>query len=682
MPKLRSGKDTSRSAESLSEDLLECCRSELLSEEALRTIIKRHGLTPDNDNSLGVWEDKVFFAACWNSKVTEGIIRCLLEYFPNAASAADEDGWSPLHCICDNPNVTLNIIRLIVDVAPDSVSKVNNIGAIPLHYLCANKMVDEAAAIQILKLFMEKDSDVVQHADNGGSLPIHIACVRRSPEFCRVLIDAAPASLLGVNNKGGMPLHCLCDCTEVDEAAAIEILKFLLEKNPETVRHVDEDGDLPIHLACVSKSPEFCQVLIDAAPDSVRSVNNEGNMPLHYLCRTLNTVVEGRVNGDGETARQTLKLLLEKYPESVQCADNDGDLPIHLACLTKSPDFCRVLFEAYPGSERITDANGALPLHWACMKNTIPTVEYVHNLYPDAIHRSTTDGLYPIHDAIRGANERGNPADFLEIVKFLLGCDPDVKLQKYEGISLLFYACEGEFDDTKIEAGIQIIDAIYGAHPEAIDRVASDIHHFHPRVQEFLNRELVYARQAKDHSLITTPDENGQLPLHMALQNDVTLGSIKLLVKGNPPALLSPDNSGALPIHIACQHHDSADVVKFFVELDTTSLGALDKKGNTALHYACRGAKYDTIALLLERYDAVSVSKRNAHDELPIDLLWESNEVSDRESLEYMDIVFQLVRAYPEMIAISNNLTVKQPVDADATRNGKKRKICHGHEEQ
>ena len=60
---------------------------------------------------------------------------------------------------------------------------------------------------------------------------------------------------------------------------------------------------------------------------------------------------------------------------------------------------------------------------------------------------------------------------------------------------------------------------------------------------------------------------------------------------------------------------------------------------------------YETIALLLEKYDAVSVSKRNAHKKLPIDHLWESNEeVLDRKSVEYTDSVFRLLKAHPETI--------------------------------
>ena len=157
-------------------------------------------------------------------------------------------------------------------------------------------------------------------------------------------------------------------------------------------------------------------------------------------------------------------------------------------------------------------------------------------------------------------------------------------------------------------------------------------------------------------------------------------GSIKLLIKGNPFAVQFPDSSGALPLHIACQHHDSADVIGYLIGLHTLTLDALDRGKNTALHYACRGAKYETIALLLEKYSTASLSKTNDHGKLPIDLLWESNAVEDRESVGYTGSIFQLVRANPEMVTISNSI-VNQPVNVDATRNGKRRKTCHDHQE-
>ncbi len=380
-------------------------------------------------------------------------------------------------------------------------------------------------------------------------------------------------------------------------------------------------------------------------------------------------------NVDEAASIQILKLLIEKYPEAIRHANNGGDLPIHIAAEWRSPEFCRLLIDKYPGSERIADAQGAMPLLLACLNNSVPTVEYLYRQYPNAINHAAT-GYYPIHAAIVGTIKRDNPAAAVEIVEFLLDCDPNVKLQTLQGKSLLHIACVLDYDDSIIEVGIQIIKLIFDAHPEAIEdnSIASNIHRFRHQVQAFTNGELVYARQANDHRLMTTSDDNGQLPLHRALQNNVRLGSIKMLVKGNPNALQSRDNSGAIPLHVACQHHDSTKIIDYLVGLDTTTLDAVARDGNTALHCACRGAKYDTIALLLEKYDAVSVSKRNAQNKLPVELLWESNAVEDRESIEYTESVFQLLKTYPETV-MNRNAKHQAKMAGSLSKNEKKRKL-------
>jgi ankyrin repeat protein len=312
-----------------------------------------------------------------------------------------------------------------------------------------------------------------------------------------------------------------------------------------------------------------------------------------------------------------------------------------------------VLIEAHPGSERITNVNGLLPLHCACFVGAAAEVQYLHKLYPDGTYRPTLDGYYPIHAAIKSVSCRVNPAVVVDIVQYLLDCHPNMMIQMYQGISVLLFACRERYDDI---SAIQVIKVIYDAHPEAIEsnEIASNIHRYHQQVQRFINSELVYSRQARNHRLMTTPDDNGQLPLHTAVQNNVRLGSIKLLVRGNPSALRALDNNFALPLHVACQHHESASAVQYLLSLSEITLDAVDREGNTSLHYACRSAKYGTISLLLEKYDAVSISKRNAHKKLPIDLLFESSEVLDRESIGYTESIFRLLRAYPESIMNRN----------------------------
>jgi len=462
-----------------------------------------------------------------------------------------------------------------------------------------------------------------------------------------------------------------------NERVTEEIIQFILEYFPAAGSFAAHGGKNPLHVACLNKNLtlNIVQLLVNADPKSVCSVDSNGRMPLHSICTNRRL--------DETAAIEILKFLIEKHPEAVRHVDQRGCLPIHHASGGKAPEFCRVLIEAYPGSERIHNERGeygSLPFHWACAINTVATVEYLYKLYPDAINR-TADGFHPIHIAIRSLCKRRDPESTIEIVEFLLGCDPNVKLQKDQGTvsaaSLLHVACKGAYNDSNIDAGILVIKAIYDEHPEAIrdNNIASNIQYFHQQVQTFINSQLVYARQAKNcHQMMT---RNRQFPLHRALQNNVSLGSIKLLVKGNPSAIRTVDTNFAMPLHVACQHHNSTKVIQYLVGLDTSTLDAMDRKGDTALHYACRGAKYDTITMLLETYGAVSVSKRNAHKKLPIDLLWDSNAVEDRESVTYTESVFRLLKAYPETM-MNYNVDMKQRAKAGgcSPQNEKKRKFC------
>ena len=513
----------SQSTDELVEELLDFCQSESLSEDGLRDIIERY----DYDwNNIHVDRNYEFFLeACRNERVTAGILRCLLEYFPDAINSTDEEGFRERH------------------------------GMTPLHIICFNRF-----------------------ATRG---------------MVQLIVDASPESLSRVDNDGWMPLHTLCNKKELEDNAASDILGLLLERFPEAARHVTNRGYLPIHSAAISKSPEFCRMLIDA----------------------------------------------------------------------------------YPGSERMPLSTGALPLHLACISNTVATTEYLYKLYPECIgltdSRTGRNGAYPIHYAIEGMKERANPATAVEIVQLLLRCDLNVTIQRLNGKLPLFRICYTVFsrelslgpNASVLDAAMRMLQLLYDAHPEAIEDLQL-LYDAHPEtigddwlpqaMQTFINAQLAYFRAARDRTFISTPDENGQLPLHRALRDNITLGSTKLLIKGNPTAIQTPDNDGALPLHLAIQHHDSTKVVDYLVGLDPNTLTGVDREGNTALHHACCSAKYDTIALLMQKFHAVSVSKRNAYKKLPIHLLLESDAFVNREEdVKYTEIIFQLLRVYPETVMMA-----------------------------
>mmetsp|Transcript_13475 Transcript_13475/g.21953 ORF Transcript_13475/g.21953 Transcript_13475/m.21953 type:complete len:139 (-) Transcript_13475:351-767(-) len=119
---------------------------------------------------------------------------------------------------------------------------------------------------------------------------------------------------------------------------------------------------------------------------------------------------------------------------------------------------------------------------------------------------------------------------------------------------------------------------------------------------------------------MTRQDDNGHLPLHLALQdNHASLGAIKLLVNGNPNALRVSDHQGLIPLHIACQR-GIVDLVKYLVEFDAGCLDVCDADNNFPIHHACRWGNCNTVNYLLKK-SISSVSERNVENKLPIELL-------------------------------------------------------------
>ena len=137
-----------QSIDGLKKELLVFCRSDSLSEDGLREIIigARAPKNPD------ITDYEFFDEACRNEGVTEGILRLLLECFPVAARAADEEvGNTPLHNVCrHNKNVTRGMVQLLIDAYPESLRRANNDGHMPLHSLCLNENLNDYTVDELI----------------------------------------------------------------------------------------------------------------------------------------------------------------------------------------------------------------------------------------------------------------------------------------------------------------------------------------------------------------------------------------------------------------------------------------------------------------------------------------------------------------------------------------------------
>jgi len=478
------------------------------------------------------------------------------------------------------------------------------------------------------------------------------------------------------------------------------MVKFILQYIPEAVFvRTSAQKKTVVHVMLQNKfvTPQVVQILVDAFPRCVWIQDTNGLTPIHALCAA--DCHDDSVKVDildillGSVGLHNNKMKLLKIgANSVQ----RRMLPIHFAALNKSTSatFMEKLIEVCPRYVLSSTAeSGFTPLHCACYKNNLAVVEVLVKAYPKGLDIKSKGSHnfrgYPINIAIRKANEENymdKTKPYVDVVRFLVNFPGSrASTQMYEYHSPLHWACllassrQARVEGIE-EISLELVRILFDSCPAAIQ--LSDIGLFfqahaptaqqdpravlHPSVMEFLAYHRVFTLPFNELKEIYGP-----YPLHSIIMKNECLGSIKLLVKGNPAALQIPNDDGVIPLHLAVQHHHSIEVIQFLIKFDRSTLIMSDSEGNTALHHACSCARYNIVTLLLKRHGAVSVSKQNLKGKLPIELLLfraDSDSTLDNDSTTYTSTVYHLLRSYPD------TLMKMDPMKVPSAQNGKSKR--------
>jgi len=92
------------------------------------------------------------------------------------------------------------------------------------------------------------------------------------------------------------------------------------------------------------------------------------------------------------------------------------------------------------------------------------------------------------------------------------------------------------------------------------------------------------------------PAENGELPLHLALQGELSsLETIQYLIQAWPKAVHKQDEDGFLPLHYACKRGGTDDVIRFLVQSWPMTVRTRTSQGSLPLQLAMRA--YPSLSL-------------------------------------------------------------------------------------
>eukprot|EP00956_Cyclotella_meneghiniana_P035960 scaffold119854_cov22-Cyclotella_meneghiniana.AAC.1 len=116
------------------------------------------------------------------------------------------------------------------------------------------------------------------------------------------------------------------------------------------------------------------------------------------------------------------------------------------------------------------------------------------------------------------------------------------------------------------------------------------------------------------------------------------------MVAANPSSVTTADNQGSIPLHIACQV-GNIDAVKFLMGINEDCLKIPDAGGNLPLHLACLHGQCEIIPCIIEQ-SAYGVTLQNSENQTPIELLFYEAEC-DRDSMVYVEAIRCLFQINP-----------------------------------
>jgi len=183
-------------------------------------------------------------------------------------------------------------------------------------------------------------------------------------ELARVLVRSNSAALTHADNNGFLPIHHAVNATpHLGPPVEPALIKFLIEKAPETVLETTSNGALPLHLAChyhggdLEGQLAIVRYLVQLFPESVEYRDDSGHFPLHYALSSDPNIL-------------VLRFITQRYPLALQFVTaGTRDLPIHavLKDQTSRKDEVLSLFvQTCPGTLRLQNSKGFTPLAYAC----------------------------------------------------------------------------------------------------------------------------------------------------------------------------------------------------------------------------------------------------------------------------------------------------------------------------
>jgi len=286
------------------------------------------------------------------------LVRYIVSTYPRSLLLADEKDNLPLHNICRS-NAPNDIIELMITNgleqnvggknARAGLLKANKTEERPLQLIISRKCTSNGKVLKFLQTFKPK---LIQKKDIKELKLMHKVASGGRPAVARALLKLVPKSIAIQDDDGNLPLHIACQRSSGKELMKIFIQHGVKEKVGGKAGYAglylkNNAGKTPMDLAL---------------PTGTYSRLSCSNIPTIMNLVGDSPIFQSAINMKME--RNKLIDLIDRYPRCIHITDADGRLPIHVALtegLQPSKGLDELISKDTAAMDEVDKSTGLLP---------------------------------------------------------------------------------------------------------------------------------------------------------------------------------------------------------------------------------------------------------------------------------------------------------------------------------
>jgi hypothetical protein len=227
-----------------------------------------------------------------------------------------------------------SIIVNLLQIYP-MAAKITDVGGkLPFHYIAK---YGEVWDVNVERLYQAYPEALHQRTTDKKLLPIHLVTFNPDANRCLIenIVKYHPRGAMLCNNDGKLPLHLACESGKTWDGG----VECIYNAYPKAISVAENNPRhwLPLHFTVQSpnSSCDLITRIINLYPQAAKEVDWKGRTPLQLAVES------------GKEWDHGLEALFRAYPESIEVADNQGNIPFVSACLC----YCK---ESYSSSQEKT----------------------------------------------------------------------------------------------------------------------------------------------------------------------------------------------------------------------------------------------------------------------------------------------------------------------------------------